>query len=162
MIVELPFERWSDFLVRVRQITEAVCARGGRIDPVIQTCDACRPRNVAAARDRAERARLNVAAEMERRRGRVVDDIDRAAWRPAAEKRRTRSFQNLNALDAVQRMRHAVYLVPVRDPVVIDLRLQPTDHKVIVVALGVRTTGIHAAGVADTLPYRREAFLGQR
>ena len=98
---------------------------------------------------------------MEVRRRLIVDDVDRASGRAAAEQRRPRAFQNLDPLHAVQRMRDAAELVAVGKTVAVDLGVEPADQEMVEIAQRILAARIDAARVGDGVAQRRSALLGQ-
>ena len=98
---------------------------------------------------------------MEDRRRIVVDDVDGAAGRPAAEQRRSRPLQNFDPPYAVQRMHETAELVAIRKSVGVNLRVQTADQEVIEIAERILSTGIDAARIVDGVPQCRNALFGQ-
>jgi hypothetical protein len=90
-----------------------------------------------------------------------VHDVDRAARRAAAEKRRARPLQDLDPLHAVQRMRDAAELIAVGETVAEDLGVEPADHKVVEIAERVLAADIDARRVVEAVTQHRAALLGQ-
>ena len=98
---------------------------------------------------------------MEHRRRIVVDDVDGAAGRPAAEQRRTRALQNFDPPHPVERVREAAELIAVGETVGIDLGVQAADQKMVEIAQRILPAGVDAAGVGDRFLERRGTLFGE-
>ena len=88
MRADLPFEGRPLLVIMALEVAEPVRMGEGRVQAVGQPGQAGRAGDIVAVRDRAEGAALDGRAGMEIGRGRVMDDIDRATRRTAAEERR--------------------------------------------------------------------------
>ena len=146
-------------IVLTGEIAKTLSAGEGRVEAVVQSVDRRRARDIVAVGRGAERSDLRAGSPMEDRRRIVVDDVDRAAGRSAAEQRRPRAFQNLDAPHAIERMRKAAELVAVGEVVSKDLGVQAADQEVVEITQRILSARIDAARIGDGLAQQCAALF---
>ena len=109
----LILELWQNLVVVAGEVAKSVRVGKCAVNAVAQSGQGRRAGNVVVVDDRAEGSRLHARAIVEIGRRLVMNDVDCAARWPAAEQRRARSFDDLDMVDAVQRVGDAAELVAV-------------------------------------------------
>src|SRR6187402_1409945 len=123
----IPADDRAKLVVGAFEGAEAVLMLRKAIDTVVEAVNVRGSGKERASRIEIEGTTLKGAAVVKIGGGHEVNHVDGASGRSAAEEGRAGAFEHLNALDAVERMRNAVTLVPVGEAVVVDASLQATD-----------------------------------
>ena len=160
VIADVPGEFRADFEVPAGEIAKTLPAGQRRVDAVVQPVDRRWTRDIVAVGHGAKRSNLRAGPPMENRRRIVMNDVDRAPGRAAAEQRRTRPLQDFNAPHPVQRMHQTAELVAVGEAVSIDLGVQTADQEVVEITQRILSARVDAARIVDGVAQQRAALLG--
>jgi hypothetical protein len=90
VIAHVPDDVRPELVIGTLEVAKPVRVGGRPVDAIVQARNGRGAGDVASAVDGPERACLYAGAVVKIRRWRVIDDVDRAARRTAAEQRRTR------------------------------------------------------------------------